>query len=398
MWFRSLIRSRKSRRPVSSVQRSRRRHTARLRVEALEDRSLPSGTVTLAPSDDSPLVGERVTWTATAADVGATPVYQFSAAPARRRLPRRPRLQPRQHVRLDADAGGHLRHRGHRQGRLPGDRDHLRRGDRRGRLAGDRVAGRRHAHRQPARGPVQRPAVLGGIGVRPVRRGGRPPGLAEHRHAAPSCRGRARTSSSRACCRTPPTRCGTCSATAPAPRPVLFTTGSIPATLTFPAFTVQQPPGPGSDLDQDMVFHQLIQEHPRTPAARGDGPGGAGDVVLRPLRVGPYPRQGGPEPRARGHAVAHRRRSLHARADRAERPAGDRPGRQPRAGDQPRGGERPAGGPGARADPRLPPRRPAAARRDHGRARVSPSAPSTSTAPPPITSAKWSWCSTRTSR
>src|SRR4029078_6682092 len=60
---------------------SPRRHTARLGVEALEARSLLSGTVTLAPSDDSPLVGERVTWTATATYVGATPVYQFSAAP-----------------------------------------------------------------------------------------------------------------------------------------------------------------------------------------------------------------------------------------------------------------------------------------------------------------------------
>ena len=99
----------------------------------------------------------------------------------RRRLPRRPRLQPRQRVRLDPDAGGHLRHPGHRQGRLPGDRDHLRRGDRRGRLAGDRVAGRRHAHPQPARGPVQRPALVGGDGVRPVRRGGGRPGVAEHR-------------------------------------------------------------------------------------------------------------------------------------------------------------------------------------------------------------------------
>src|SRR5205823_14479913 len=40
-----------------------------------------SCTVTLAPSDDAPLVGERVTWTATAADCGAAPVYQFRAAP-----------------------------------------------------------------------------------------------------------------------------------------------------------------------------------------------------------------------------------------------------------------------------------------------------------------------------
>src|SRR6188768_3351142 len=81
MRFRSLIEHRTPRRPIPPSRPSPRRHAARLRVEALEDRSLLSGTVTLAPSDDSPLAGERVTWTATATDVGATPIYQFSAAP-----------------------------------------------------------------------------------------------------------------------------------------------------------------------------------------------------------------------------------------------------------------------------------------------------------------------------
>ena len=81
MWFRSVLKSLNPWPSVAPVRRSRRRPPApRLRVEALEDRSLPSCIVTLAPSDDSPLVGERVTWTATAADCGATPVYQFSAA------------------------------------------------------------------------------------------------------------------------------------------------------------------------------------------------------------------------------------------------------------------------------------------------------------------------------
>lgn len=41
--------------------------------------------------------------------------------------------------------------------------------------------------------------------------------------------------------------------------PVLFTTGGIPATVTIPAFTVSQQPGPGSDPDQDMVFHQFVR-------------------------------------------------------------------------------------------------------------------------------------------
>src|SRR5262249_28442871 len=40
--------------------------------------------------------------------------------------------------------------------------------------------------------------------------------------------------------------------------PLLFTTGSIPANLTIPTFTVRQPPGAGSDTDQDMIFHQRV--------------------------------------------------------------------------------------------------------------------------------------------
>src|SRR5215218_8478737 len=62
--------------------RAPRRPARRLTLEGLDDRALPSGTVTLAASAPAPqLVGDRVTWTATAADVGAAPVYQFSAAP-----------------------------------------------------------------------------------------------------------------------------------------------------------------------------------------------------------------------------------------------------------------------------------------------------------------------------
>src|SRR5262249_12741113 len=58
------------------------RATRRLVLEQLEDRSLPSCMVSLAPNETAPqLVGDRVTWTATATDCGATPVYQFSAAP-----------------------------------------------------------------------------------------------------------------------------------------------------------------------------------------------------------------------------------------------------------------------------------------------------------------------------
>ena len=37
--------------------------------------------------------------------------------------------------------------------------------------------------------------------------------------------------------------------------PLSFTTGSLPTYLTFPTFTVQQAPAPGTDLTQDTVLH-----------------------------------------------------------------------------------------------------------------------------------------------
>ena len=46
---------------------------------------------------------------------------------------------------------------------------------------------------------------------------------------------------------------------------VLFTTGAVRSTLSIPAFTVPQTPGPESDLDLDMVFHQVTQATPNTP-------------------------------------------------------------------------------------------------------------------------------------
>src|SRR6516165_8573241 len=83
MWLRSFLKSPKSRSSVAGDRRPPRRPPApRLRVEPLEDRSLPSGLVSLTPSEPAPqLVGEAITWTATATGVGTTPVYQFGVAP-----------------------------------------------------------------------------------------------------------------------------------------------------------------------------------------------------------------------------------------------------------------------------------------------------------------------------
>src|SRR5439155_24283419 len=74
---RATVHHRGPRRPGSHNSRNR-----RLEIESLEDRTLLSCTLSLLPSEAAPqLVGERILWTATATDCGATPVYQFSAAP-----------------------------------------------------------------------------------------------------------------------------------------------------------------------------------------------------------------------------------------------------------------------------------------------------------------------------
>src|SRR5437764_2090745 len=86
MWLSSILNSLRRSSPHTRTRRrpspSKRLAGRRLTLEALEDRSLPSCMVSLAPNESAPqLVGERITWTATASDCGATPVYQFSVAP-----------------------------------------------------------------------------------------------------------------------------------------------------------------------------------------------------------------------------------------------------------------------------------------------------------------------------
>ena len=40
-------------------------------------------------------------------------------------------------------------------------------------------------------------------------------------------------------------------------KPLLFTTGAPPATLTIPAFTIRQAPGPDAELDRPVIYHNL---------------------------------------------------------------------------------------------------------------------------------------------
>ena len=370
MWFRSPIHHRTPRRPIPPSRPSPRRHAARLRVEALEDRSLLSGTVTLAPSDDSPLAGERVTWTATAADVGATPIYQFSAAPHGGAF----------HVVRDFSPARAFTWTPMQEGTYDirvTVKDGYQATETTSAVVADDVASRVTGS-QAVVSPTPNPLVA----LYSV-----PPSSAETIFVQFAVAGDDpdwRNTDTRAVVPGKSTNVfvagmlpnttyqmrhvfsdGTGSA------PVLFTTGSIPATVTIPAFTVRQPPGPGSDLDQDMVFHQLLQGNSRTPPLVATDLSGrvtwyydlsASGITL--AKVGQSLVPGGtlllngvdqytPVPTApnvlreidlAGNPV----RETNLAAVNAQLAAL-----------------------GLRARPRLPPRRPAAGRREHGRARVS---------------------------
>ncbi len=243
---------------------SRRPTSARLRAEALENRSLLSGTVTLTASDDSPLVGERVTWTATAFDVGAIPVYQFNAAIHGGAF----------HVVRDFSPANSFTWTPMQEGSYDIEvsvKDGYQATETTSAVAVDSVASRvtgSQAVVTPTANPLvalysvppssaqtvfvefavasDHPAwrntdtrtVVPGKSTNVLIAGMLPNTTYEMRHVFSD---------------------GTGSA------PLLFMTGSIPATVTIPAFTVRQPPGPGSDVDQDTVFHQLIQATPNAP-------------------------------------------------------------------------------------------------------------------------------------
>ena len=65
--------------------------------------------------------------------------------------------------------------------------------------------------------------------------------------------------------------------------PVAFTTGSLPANLNFPTFTVVQPPAAGTDLSQSVIFHAGVNKGKASRQYRqhgGDRPERQRDLVL----------------------------------------------------------------------------------------------------------------------
>src|SRR5437773_736632 len=269
MWLSSMLNSLS---PSSPPTRTRRRPSPRQRptgrrltIEILEDRSLPSCMVSLAPSKAAPqLVGEGISWTATATDCGTTPVYQFSVAPDGGAF----------RVVRDFSPANAFAWTPMQEGAYDIEvtvKDGYQATETTTAVMADAVASRvtgSEAVITPTLNPLVAlysapPSSSASVFVQFSVAGDSPswrntntlpvaPGKSTNFFVAgmlPNTTYEMRDVRSD----------GTGSA------PLLFTTGAIPSTLTFPAFTVQQPPGPGSDPDQDMIFHQLSKSPSNAP-------------------------------------------------------------------------------------------------------------------------------------
>jgi arylsulfate sulfotransferase len=258
MSFTSWLRNVRSSLAPSQRERKHRRRpaTLRLTLEVLEDRTVPACMVSLAPSEAAPqLVGEAITWTATATDCGTAPVYQFSAAPHAGvfqvvrdfSLTNSFAWTPMQEGAYDIEVTV---------------KDGYQAIETTSAVAADAVASRvtgLEAVITPTLNPL-------------VALYSAPPSSAQTefvQFGVASDHPSWRNTDARAVVSGKSTNffvAGMLPNTTYAMRdvrsdgtgsaPLLFTAGSLPTTLAFPTFTVQQPPGPGSDLDQDMIFHQ----------------------------------------------------------------------------------------------------------------------------------------------
>ena len=238
-------------------QSGRDRGPRRLILEQLEDRSLPSCMVSLAPNEPAPqLVGEAITWTATATDCGTTPVYQFSVAPHGGAL----------QVVRDFSPTNSFDWTPMQEGTYDIEvtvKDAYQATETNTAVAADAVASR-----VTGTDAIITPTINPLVALYSA-----PPTSAQTEFVQFSVAGDSPSWRNTDTLPVVPGKStnffvagmlpnttyemrdvrsdGTGSA------PLLFTTGSLPTNLSFPAYTVQQPPGPGSDLDQDMIFHQL---------------------------------------------------------------------------------------------------------------------------------------------
>jgi hypothetical protein len=232
------------------------------RLEALEDRCLLSGGVTLTPSEAAPqLVGEPITWTATAGDLGANPVYQFRVGPEHGPL----------RVVRDFSLGNSFTWAPMEEGTYDIQVIAKQGFNATGTESADAldVVNSRVTGAEAVITPTSNPLVAL-YSVPPTQPGPGPHGAVHVEFAVAGDNPSWRSTNDLPSLPSRSTNffvAGMLPSTTYEMRdvfsdgatssPLLFTTGALPRTLSFPTFTVQQPPGPGSDLDQGMIFHQF---------------------------------------------------------------------------------------------------------------------------------------------
>ena len=252
--------------PPATYSRRPARRAAGLHVESLEDRRLLSGSVSLAPGTAAPrLAGAPVTWTATATGVGAAPVYQFSAAPHGGAF----------HVLRDFSPAGAFAWTPMEEGTYDIKvtvKDGYGGAESTSAVAADEVASRVSGSQAVVSATANPLVALYSV----------PPSSADTvfvQFAVAGDNPSWRNTDARAIepgkstnffiagmlpNTTYQMRHVFSDGTGSAPLP--FTTGSIPATVAIAPSTVREPPGPGSDVEQDMIFHERV---PGTPTAPG---------------------------------------------------------------------------------------------------------------------------------
>jgi hypothetical protein len=232
-------------------------------------------TVSLQPSTPSPrLVGERIVWTATAANCGATPVYQFGVARRSRARERDESAQERGRRRFamvrDYSLDGSFAWAPMQEGRYD-IRVRVKNGfdgvQATSTVVPDRVRSRvtgEDAVVSPTLNPLVAlysapPCDDGTVRVRFRPVNGPTDARWTRTNALPCERKQSRSF----------LVAGMLANTTyemvhvdgegedASPSPILFTTGTPPATLSIPAFTIRLAPGPGSEFRRDLIYHNL---------------------------------------------------------------------------------------------------------------------------------------------
>jgi hypothetical protein len=241
--------------------RVKRAHTRRFvpRLEALEDRCLLSGGISLTPSEPAPqLVGEPITWTATDPDALTGAVYQFDVG-----SPGGTFRMVRDFSPVNQFTWAHMQEGNYRIKVVV--KDGFAGSDAQSVVVTDQVNSRvtgPDAVIMPTANPLVAlytvpPGPAGTVHVEFAVAGANPQWQSTNDlPSSPS-----RSTNFLVAGMLPNTtyeirhvfKDGTASA------PLLFTTGAIPATVKPPPITMPQPPAAGSDLDQGLVLQQIAR-------------------------------------------------------------------------------------------------------------------------------------------